>query len=238
MLETLNQPENHMKPLATFRLSKTFSFSLSPELHEQISTSITPTTSMSAILRIALIRFLDAPPEQPNIDHLFKTAPMPKRNRSAVVAIKSPELRKQLDDYANTHNLTASAVARRAVYEYTKGTDPNPTATIDAWGDAEKRSWTYPEILDLSITLWYNITWVGGIVFSVRFCPLPWNLTNVRKVRSWKIGSSASTAVTMCRSRGIKRSAYSANKTESVVQGKRGWVGASCKSTARATINT
>jgi hypothetical protein len=139
MLETLNQPENLMKPLATFRLSKTFSFSLSPELHDQLTASTTPTASLSAILRIALIRFLDAPPEQPDINHLFKTAPMPKRNRSIAIAIKSPELRQQLDDYANTHNLTASAVARRAAYEYTKGTEPNPTATIDAWGDAEKR---------------------------------------------------------------------------------------------------
>jgi predicted transcriptional regulator len=95
---------------------------------------------MSAILRIALIRFLDTPTDQPNIDHLFKTAPMPKRTRSISLAIKSPELRNQLDDYANTHNLTASAVIRRAAYEYTKDTEPNPTATIDAWGDAEKRS--------------------------------------------------------------------------------------------------
>ena len=129
-----------MKPLSTFRLSNTVSLSLSPELHEQINTSTTPTASMSAILRIALIRFLDTPTDQPNIDHLFKTAPMPKRTRSISLAIKSPELRKQLDDYANTHNLTASAVIRRAAYEYTKDTEPNPTATIDAWGDAEKRS--------------------------------------------------------------------------------------------------
>ena len=129
-----------MKPLSTFRLSNTVSLSLSPELHEQINASTTPTASMSAILRIALIRFLDAPTDQPNIDHLFKTAPMPKRTRSISLAIKSPELRNQLDDYANTHNLTASAVIRRAAYEYTKDTEPNPTAMIDAWGDAEKRS--------------------------------------------------------------------------------------------------
>jgi len=129
-----------MKHLSTFRLSNTVSLSLSPELHEQINTSTTPTASMSAILRIALIRFLDTPTDQPNIDHLFKTAPMPKRTRSISLSIKSPELRKQLDDHANTHNLTASAVIRRAAYEYTKDTEPNPTATIDAWGDAEKRS--------------------------------------------------------------------------------------------------
>ena len=128
-----------MKSLSTFRLSNTVSLSLSPELHEQITVSTTPTASMSAILRIALIRFLDTPPEQPNIDHLFKTASLPKRTRSVSLAIKSSELRQQLDDYANTHNLTASAVIRRAAYEYTKGTEPNPTATIDAWGDAEKR---------------------------------------------------------------------------------------------------
>lgn len=167
-----------MKPISTFRLSNTFSFSLSPELHEQLKAHTGPTSPMSAILRVSLMRFLDSPPEQPNIEPLFKTTPMPKRNRSIAVAIKSPKLRQQLDDFANTHNLTASAVARRAAYEYTKGTDPNPTATIDAWGDAEKRwswgflcSWTYSKILDISITLWYNIQWVGGIVFSVRFCP-------------------------------------------------------------------
>ena len=129
-----------MKHLSTFRLSNTVSFSLSPELHDQINTNVTPTASVSAILRIAMIRFLDAPTEQPDITHLFKTAPMPKRTRSVALAIKSPELRQQLDDYANTHNLTASAVIRRAAYEYTKSTEPNPTATIDAWGDAEKRS--------------------------------------------------------------------------------------------------
>ena len=129
-----------MKNLSTFRLSNTVSFSLSPELHEQINTNVTPTASVSAILRIALIRFLDAPTEQPDITHLFKTSPLPKRTRSVALAIKSPELRKQLDEYANTYNLTASAVIRRAAYEYTKSTEPNPTATIDAWGDAEKRS--------------------------------------------------------------------------------------------------
>ena len=128
-----------MKYLSTFRLSNTVSLSLSPELHGQITASTTPTASMSAILRIALIRFLDAPTDQPNIDHLFKTASLPKRTRSVSLAIKSSELRQQLDDFANTHNLTASAVIRRAAYEYTKGTEPNPTATIDAWGDAEKR---------------------------------------------------------------------------------------------------
>lgn len=128
-----------MKSLSTFRLSNTVSLSLSPELHEQIISVTTPTASISAILRIALIRFLDTPTEQPNINHLFKTTPLPKRTRSVSIAVKSPELRKQLDDFANTHNLTASAVIRRAAYEYTKGTDPNPTATIDAWGDAEKR---------------------------------------------------------------------------------------------------
>jgi predicted transcriptional regulator len=129
-----------MKPLSTFRLSNTVSLSLSPELHEQINASTTPTASMSAILRIALIRFLDAPTEQPNLDHIFKTASLPKRTRSISISIKSPELRKQLDDHANTHNLTASAVIRRAAYEYTQPIEPNPTATIDAWGDAEKRS--------------------------------------------------------------------------------------------------
>ena len=128
-----------MKHLSTFRLSNTVSLSLSPELHEQITSSTTPTASMSAILRIALIRFLDAPTEQPNIDHLFKTSSQPKRTRSVSLAIKSSELRQQLDDYANTHNLTASAVIRRAAYEYTKDTEPNQTATIDAWGDAERR---------------------------------------------------------------------------------------------------
>jgi predicted transcriptional regulator len=129
-----------MKPLSTFRLSNTVSLSLSPELHDQINTSTTPTASMSAILRIALIRFLDAPTEQPNLDHIFKTTQLPKRTRSISLSIKSPELRKQLDNHANTHNLTASAVIRRAAYEYTKDIEPNPTATIDAWGDAEKRS--------------------------------------------------------------------------------------------------
>jgi len=129
-----------MKNLSTFRLSNTVSFSLSPELHDQINTNVTPTASVSAILRIALMRFLDSSPTAPDLTQLFKTASLPKRTRSVALAIKSPELRKQLDEYANTHNLTASAVIRRAAYEYTKSTEPNPTATIDAWGDAEKRS--------------------------------------------------------------------------------------------------
>ena len=127
-----------MKRLSPFRLSNTVSFSLSPELHDQTNACVTPTASVSAILRIALIRFLDAPIEQPNIDHLFKIAPLPKRTRSIALAIKSPQLRKQLDDYANTHGVTASAALRRAAYEYTKPAEPNPTATIDAWGDAPK----------------------------------------------------------------------------------------------------
>jgi predicted transcriptional regulator len=130
-----------MKPLSPFRLSNTFSFSLSPELHDQLKTHTAETSPMSAILRVALMRFLDTPTEQPDLTQLFKTAPMPKRTRSIAVAIKSPQLRKQLDDYANTHNLTASAVMRRAAYEYTKSKDPteyNPVATIDAWGDAQK----------------------------------------------------------------------------------------------------
>ena len=44
------------------------------------------------------------------------------------------------------------------------------------------------QTLDISVTLWYNIRWVGVIVFVVRFAPPDSkrnnaNLTNVRKVR-------------------------------------------------------
>jgi hypothetical protein len=70
--------------------------------------------------------------------HLFRTAKLPKRTRSLSVSVPTPELRQQLDNYASTRNLTVSAVVRRAAYEYTKPTEPNPTAIIDGWGDAPK----------------------------------------------------------------------------------------------------
>lgn len=136
-----------MRPLETFRLSTTVSFSLSPELYAQLRPPITinnvfdkPPTR-GAVVRLGLVSFLHSPPTAPDLTPLLKTAhpPLPKRTRSLSVSIPSAELRQQLDDYANTHNLTVSAVIRRAAYEYTKGTEPNPTATIDAWGDAEKR---------------------------------------------------------------------------------------------------
>jgi hypothetical protein len=136
-----------MRPLETFRLSNTISFSLSPELYAQLRAPITidnvfnkPPTR-GAVVRAGLLNFLKSPPNAPDLASLLKTAnpQLPKRTRSLSVAITTPELRKQLDDYANTHNLTASAVLRRAAYEQTKPTEPNPVATIDAWGDAEKR---------------------------------------------------------------------------------------------------
>lgn len=136
-----------MRPLESFRLSTTVSFSLSPELYAQLRA---PTTidnvfekrpTRGAVVRLGLASFLNSPPPAPDLTPLLKTANpvLPKRTRSLSVSIPSVELRQQLDEYANTHNLTASAVIRRAAYEYTKSTEPNPIATIDAWGDAEKR---------------------------------------------------------------------------------------------------
>ena len=148
MLETqLTKLEPIMRPLETFRLSNTISFSLSPELYAQLRAPITidnvfdkPPTR-GAVVRAGLLNFLKSPPTAPDLTPILKTTnpPLPKRTRSLSVSIPSVELRQQLDDYANTHNLTASAVIRRAAYEQTKPTEPNPTATIDAWGDAEKR---------------------------------------------------------------------------------------------------
>lgn len=139
-----------MRPREPFRLSTTISFSLSPELYAQLRAPITidnvfdkPPTR-GAVVRLGLVSFLhDANKsliQPPDLTPLLKTAhpPLPKRTRSLSVSIPSAELRKQLDEYATAHNLTVSAVVRRAAYEYTKGTNPHPTATIDAWGDAPR----------------------------------------------------------------------------------------------------
>jgi hypothetical protein len=135
-----------MRPRETFRISTTVTFSLSPELYPQLRA---PTTidnvfekrpSRGAVTRLGLVAFLQAPPTAPDLTPILKVTnpPLPKRTRSLSVSIPSLELRKQLDDYATANNLTASAVMRRAAYEYTKPIEPNPTATIDAWGDAPK----------------------------------------------------------------------------------------------------
>ena len=139
-----------MRPRETFRLSNTVTFSLSPELYAQLRA---PTTidnifekrpTRGAVVRLGLASFLrDANKsllQPPDLTPLLKTSnpPLPKRTRSLSVSITSSELRQQLDEYATAHNLTASAVLRRAAYEQTKPAEPNPTATIDAWGDAPK----------------------------------------------------------------------------------------------------
>jgi hypothetical protein len=136
-----------MRTRETFRLSNTVTFSLSPELYAQLRA---PTTidnifekrpTRGAVVRLGLASFLhDTNKSPPDLTPLLKTSNplLPKRTRSLSVSITSSELRQQLDDYANTHNLTASAVLRRAAYEQTKPAEPNPTATIDAWGDAPK----------------------------------------------------------------------------------------------------
>lgn len=135
-----------MRPLESFRLSTTISFSLSPELYAQLRA---PTTidnmfekrlSRGAVVRAGLIAFLHSPPIAPDLTPILKIAnpQLPKRTCSLSVSIPSLELREQLDNYANAHNLTASAVIRRAAYEYSKPSEPNPTATIDAWGDAPR----------------------------------------------------------------------------------------------------
>lgn len=128
-----------------FRLSSTVSFTLSPELYAQLRPPITidnvfakPPKRGTAV-RNGLIAFLSNPPPCPDLAPLFKTAELPKRTRALSLVIDDAELRRALDEYASTHNLTTSAILRRAAYEHTKPAEPNPTATIDAWGDAEKR---------------------------------------------------------------------------------------------------
>jgi hypothetical protein len=127
-----------------FRLSTTVSFTMSPELYAQLRPPITidnvfnKPPKRGTNVRNGLIAFLANPPPCPDLAPLLKVAPMPKRVRLCSLAIPDADLRKQLNHYANTHGVTVSAVLRRAAYEYTKPAEPNPTATIDAWGDAPK----------------------------------------------------------------------------------------------------
>jgi hypothetical protein len=102
---------------------------------------------LSHLLRTALAEFLAAPVPPPHLAPVFDLTLLPKRTRSVNLTIKPnqsdqpTQLRPTLDAYATTHNLTVSAVLRRAMYEYTKPLPPNqpdPTATLDAWGDSTK----------------------------------------------------------------------------------------------------
>lgn len=127
-----------MKHLYQFRLSHTVAVSMSVELFDQIQARVDPMLGRSVLLRDALTHFFATLPEGPDLTPLLKTAPRPNRTVSVSVAVKSPELRQALDKYATDHDFTASAIVRRAAYEYTKPDEPNPTATLDGWGDRTK----------------------------------------------------------------------------------------------------
>ncbi len=126
----------------------TLSATLSPELLDQVIAyrDAHPEFNQETapLIRIALKHFVDNPPHAPAREQLFRelrTAgkPLPKRNRVIGFTL-STSLHAGVVRYATAHKITVSAAIRRAVYEYTKPTNPtqeNITAKVDGWCDNE-----------------------------------------------------------------------------------------------------
>ena len=132
----------------------TMSFSVSPQLYAQVAQYCRTKDGeriSSVALRQIVQEFLSYPsPANPiTREVLLKVRdanPPFKRNRQlqfnlSVHALLSPHsfttILQKLDERAEDEDITRSAVLRRAVYEITRPTEPDPMATYDGWGDAK-----------------------------------------------------------------------------------------------------
>ena len=128
--------------------SNTITTSLTPQLLAQVQSHATANnTTISSTVRNSLRHFLnntDTITQPPNFQSLLTPDNKAKCNRVRLAGLtinpkRDPDLRDRLEIYAIANQLTASAVLRRAMYEYTKGEDiADPIATIDAWVDRYK----------------------------------------------------------------------------------------------------
>lgn len=132
-----------MKPVQSFRTSKTVSVTVSAKLHAQIVTfAQLRRLSVSSVFNQALLEYLDTHTylRTPDIREMLKATDnqVPKRDHALVAAMKHESARTALEALAQEQGHTVSALMRRALYEYTKpdGATPiDPFVTIDAWGD-------------------------------------------------------------------------------------------------------
>ena len=133
------------------RLTNMITANITQQLFEQLHAHSTAhRISTATLIRCALRHYLDhadtiAHPENLRSIHTQDNLNQIQRIRTVGFAInpnRDPDLRDRLEIYAMSNKLTLSTVLRRATYEYTKPTDPHtqpdPIATIEAWGDNYK----------------------------------------------------------------------------------------------------
>jgi len=138
---------------ANKRTSTIVSASLTTPLRLQVEAHCTKHNITPAkALRLALANFFEYQPKPPvpmprlpststiyrdriittslrTDSHTYASTKKPRPNPHATI-------RDRLDIYCKAHNIQASMVIRRALFEYTKGdTNPDPIAVVDAWGD-------------------------------------------------------------------------------------------------------
>lgn len=142
----------------------TMSFSVSPQLYAQVSEYLRGKDKFAGLrltekayingesLRQIVKEFLSYPsPANPITREVLIKArdavPPFARNRQlqfnlSVHALLSPHsfttILEKLDQRAEDENVTRSAILRRAMYEITRPENPDPLATYDGWGDANK----------------------------------------------------------------------------------------------------
>lgn len=133
-----------MRPISREpKLTNMITANITQQLFEQLHAHATAhRISTATLIRCALRHYLDnadtiTRPE--NFRAIFTQDNIAAVQRTRTVGLtinprKDPDLRDRLEIYAMGNKLTASAVIRRSIYEYTK---PATTvvATIDAWGD-------------------------------------------------------------------------------------------------------